>query len=308
MRFVAPLIATGVFVGGVTLMIRSLGEVTRPADRPKLAHELAPPAPVAATPAPVAATQPPAAAAERKLPVPPADATFEPVSTPDDAKRLATAAATRFGELAAKVDGLSNTPIQTGDQVGASLDAFLAPLLTEAAADHASFLGRNGARPEEANAVARMLGGIGGLLRLCALDLSKAVVRRTPPLNPAIAAQLKQFTPGAAAFSMSENSGPEGKVCSLTIPLATILPGANANVADDAAQIELLVPAKLKEPSLADKPLQLGFTLWKGPGKSWVPQFLSFHTTDMETVRAIRDAIAPRATGARPAPANPSGG
>lgn len=300
-RFALPIVAVVLCAGTVAYLVRSIAEVTRPVERPKLAYELTP---QAAAPASPAASTPTA----RKSTVPPPNATFEPVATADDAQRLAAAAVTRFSELAAKVEGLSSTPIQTGDQIGDSVNAFLSPLLSDAAADHAGFLRANGAQPEHAAAVARMLQGIGGVLRFCSLDLSKAFVQRTPPLPKAVAAQLKQFSPGAAAFSMSESSGPDGKVCSLTIPLATILPGANANVADDAAQIELVVPAKLKTAALAEKPLQLAVTMWKGPGKTWVPQFLSFHTTDMDTVRAIRDTIAPRTTSERPAPVNPSGG
>lgn len=293
-------------VGAIGWCVWSVRDVLKPAERPKLAHQLAFTPPVSRESVQPAASGKPRV--EPRAALPTSDASFTPVADAEDAKRQAAEAARRFGELASKMDGLSAAPIQTGDQIGASVDAFLTPLITDAASDRAAFLRANGGRADQADAVARMLGGIGRVLNLCSFDLSKAAVQRTGPLPKAVAAQLKQFTPGAAAFSMSESGGPDGNICSLTIPLATILPGANAEVADDATQIELLVPAKLKDASFADKPLKLGIVLWKGPGKTWVPQFLSFHTTDTATVRAIRDAIAPPTSGSRTAPANPSGG
>jgi hypothetical protein len=98
------------------------------------------------------------------------------------------------------------------------------------------------------------------------------------------------------------------------MPLAPMLPEASKEVADDAPRVEFPVPARLKDPAMADKGFQIGIIMARGPGTRWVPEMLSFHTTDVETVKALQKIIAPRPAGSggngepRPREATQGGG
>lgn len=234
----------------------------------------------------------------RSMPIPPKDPNYTVIANAEDANKAVGTIAAAFGEQATKIEGLTNTPIQTGDQLAEATKNFLAPLVAGDMADQSGFLVKNGAKPSDAAPLKRLLEGVAKVLQFADLDVSKARAQKAPKMQGAGAAMLKTLPPGAAAFMMNQNDSDAGSVSTLTMPLASILPEASKEVADEAPRVEFLVPARLKDPALADKGFQIGIIMAKGPGTRWVPEMLSFHTTDMETVKALQKIIAPRPAGA----------
>lgn len=233
----------------------------------------------------------------RSMPIPPKDPNYTVIANADDANKAVGTIATAFGEQASKIDGLTQTPIQTSDHLAEATKNFLAPLVAGDMADQSGYLVKNGAKPSDAPQLKRLLEGVAKVLQFADLDVSKARAQKAPQMQGAGAAMLKNLPPGAAAFMMNQNDSDAGSVSSLTMPLAAMLPEASKEVADEAPRVEFLVPARLKDPALADKGFQVGIIMAKGPGTRWVPEMLSFHTTDMETVKALQKIIAPRPAG-----------
>ncbi|HEX8878052.1 MAG TPA: hypothetical protein VF777_14990 [Phycisphaerales bacterium] len=311
-------------VGGVAWAGYSIMQVTKPVERPKSASDVTREEQrgnrrpggdtlVANEPGGPKEIAPPGARrvvregapgegdAGRLMPIPPKDPNYTVIASADDANKAVGTIAAAFGEQAAKIEGLTQTPIQTGDQLTEATKNFLGPLIAGDMADQSGYLVKNGAKPSDAPPLKRLLEGVAKVLQFADLDVSKARAQKAPKMQGAGAAMLKNIPPGAAAFMMNQNDSDTGSVSSLTMPLASLLPEASKEVADDAPRVEFLVPARLKEPSMADKGFQIGIIMAKGPGTRWVPEMLSFHTTDMETVKALQKVIAPR-------PANPGNG
>lgn len=302
-------------LGGISWAGYSIYQTTRPSERPKsasdvvreeqLANRRADGDAVAAAPEANARRQviereglPGSDAGGRTMPIPPKDANYTVIANADDANKAVGTIAASFGEQASKIEGLTNTPLQTGDQLAEATRNFLAPLVAGDMADQSGYLVKNGAKPSDSPQLKRLLEGVAKVLQFADLDVSKARAQKAPKMQGAGAAVLKTLPPGAAAFMMNQNDSDTGSVSSLTMPLASMLPEASKEVADDAPRVEFLVPARLKDPSMADKGFQIGIIMARGPGTRWVPEMLSFHTTDMDTVKALQKIIAPRPAGA----------
>jgi hypothetical protein len=311
-------IAVLVGVGGISWAGYSIYGATRPAERPKSASDVvreeqranrsSPADALAAAPEEKARRQvvereglPGSDAGGRTMPIPPKDANYTVIANADDANKAVATIATAFGEQGSRIEGLTQTPLQTSDQLAEATKNFLGPLVAGDMADQSGYLVKNGAKPTDAPQLKRLLEGVAKVLQFADLDVIKARAQQAPKMQGAGAAMLKNLPPGAAAFMMNQNDSDTGSVSSLSMPLAALLPEASKEVADNAPRVEFLVPARLKEPSLADKGFQIGIIMAKGPGTRWVPEMLSFHTTDMETVKALQKIIAPR-------PSNPGTG
>ena len=65
--------------------------------------------------------------------------------------------ATAFGEQATKIEGLTQTPLQTGDQLAEATKNFLAPLVAGDMADQSGYLVKNGAKPSDTPQLKRLL-------------------------------------------------------------------------------------------------------------------------------------------------------
>lgn len=318
-------------VGGVSWAGYSIYQTTRPAERPKSASDVVREEQranrqqggdaLAAAPAENARRQivereglPGSDSGGRSMPIPPKDPNYTVIANADDANKAVGTIATAFGEQASKIEGLTQTPLQTGDQLAEATKNFLGPLVAGDMADQSGYLVKNGAKPSDAPQLKRMLEKVAQVLQFADLDVGKARAQKAPKMQGAGAAVLKGLPPGAMAMMVNQNDSDAGSVSTLSIPLASMLPEASKDVADDAPRVEFLVPARLKDPALADKGFQIGIIMAKGPGTRWVPEMLSFHTTDQETVKALQGIIGPRRSGGggdggpRPQEASRSGG
>ncbi|MBY0112396.1 MAG: hypothetical protein K2Y21_06210 [Phycisphaerales bacterium] len=316
-------------VGGVGWAGFSIYQATRPAERPRSASDVVreegrrAPRPDALAAAPSETAPQPGERrivqgapgddlSGRAMPVPPKDPNYTLIANADDANKAVAAIGASFGEQAAKIEGLTNTPIQTGDQLAEATRNFLAPLVAGDMADQSGYLIKNGAKPTDSPQLKRMLENVAKVLQFCDLDVGKARAQKAPKVVGPAAGVLKSLPPGAAAFMMNQMDGDQGSVSTLTMPLSGFLPEAGKEVPDDAPRVEFLVPARLKDPAFKDKGFQLGIIMAKGPGSRWVPQSLSFHTTDMDTVKALQKTIAPprnpNANTGAPKPVDPSSG
>ena len=92
---------------------------------------------------------------------------------------------------------------------------------------------------------------------------------------------MPKLSPGAISMMMNNQQRDDGTgVSSLMMPLAGLLPESAAGVAEKAPRVEVLVPAKLKDPQFAGKPFQLGLILAFNAGKNrWVPEMLEISAT-----------------------------
>lgn len=234
------------------------------------------------------------------MPIPPTDPAYTVIASAEDANRAVGSIATAFGEQAAKIEGLTQTPLQTSDHLAEATRNFLGPLIAGDLADQSGYLVKNGAKPSDAPPLKRLLENVAKVLHFADLDVSKARAQQAPRMQGPGAAMLKDLPPGATAFMLNQNDSDQGSVASLTMPLASLLPEAAKDVAETAPRVEFLVPARLKDPALSDKGFQIGVIMARGAGTRWVPEMLSFHATDMETVKALQKIIAP--------PRNPANG
>lgn len=315
------LLAVFLGVGGVSWAGYSIYQTTRPAERPRSASDVVRDEQRASRQAGADGVAPSGEASKnesaggerrivrdgvpggdpgRALQIPPKDPNYTVIANADDANRAVGTIATAFGEQASKIEGLTQTPIQTSDHLAEATKNFLGPLVAGDISDQSGYLLKNGAKPGDSPQLKRLLEGVAKLLQFADLDVTKARAQKAPKVQGPGAAMMKSLPPGAAVFMVNQNASDSGSVSSLTLPLGPMLPEAAKDVTEDAPRVEFLVPARLKEPSMADKGFQIGIIMAKGPGNRWVPEMLSFHTTDAETVKALQKLIVP--------PRNPSGG
>jgi hypothetical protein len=304
-------VALLVGLGGASWAGYSIYGATRPAERPKSASDVvreegrrAPRPELAADAASgpgerriVREGPPDEQVAGRLMPIPPKDPTYTSISNADDANKAVATIGAAFGDQASKIEGVTQTPLQTSDHIAEATKNFLGPLVAGDMSDQSGFLVKNGAKPSDAPPLKRMLDNVAKVLQFADLDVSKARAQKAPKIDGAGAAVLKTLPPGAMAMMVNQNDSDTGSVSTLSMPLSSMLPEAGKDVANDAPRVEFLVPARLKDPALADKGFQIGIIMAKGPGTRWVPEMLSFHTNDQETIKALQNIIGPRRTG-----------
>ncbi len=248
-----------------------------------------------------------------QMPLMPVDVSFTPVNSADDAATVVTALSGSIGEQTTKIDGLTATPLQTSNQVNEAVKNFLGPLVQGDIKDGPTYLAANGATPPETGPYKAVLDNIAKLLKFCDLDTQHIKVRRAPKIEGPGANMMPKMKPGQLAMSINQMQRDDGQsVSSLMMPLSGLLPGADDGVVPDGPRIEVLIPAKLKEATFAEKPFQIGLIMGQNPARNkWVPLMLQFHTSDMDTVKAISKVIRPaqRSGGdGAPAPKAPSDG
>lgn len=248
----------------------------------------------------------------REIPLPPKDAVYTPVANADEATEVVTTLSSAIGIQSTKIDGLTPTPLQTSDQVGASVKAFLAPLVQGEIKDPSAFLVANGATVPASGPNATILNNIAALLKFCDLDTTHTRVHRAPKIQNPLGNMMPNLPPGSISMMINRQETDGESVSSLMMPLSGLLPEANTGISENAARIEILIPAKLKDPQFATKPFQLGLIMAQNSGKGkWIPEMLQFHTTDVETVKALSKTIRPRNASSEsgaPAPKAPSDG
>ena len=301
--------AVAICVGGLGWAGWTVYESTRAAPRPKSASDIARqegrargvPREVhaggqATSPGSEQRVSAVAPATRTELPIPPTDAVFTPVTNAEQANAVLLSLGAAVGEGSTKVEGLTPTPLQTSEQLNDAVKIFLGPLLMGEVKDVPAFLVANGAKPPESGPSTPMLERISNLLKFCELDPSRAKVQRAPEIQGMN--RMPKLPPGAIPMMMNNQQRDDGTgVSSLMMPLAGLLPESAAGVAEKAPRVEVLVPAKLKDPQFAGKPFQLGLILAFNAGKNrWVPEMLQFHTTDLDTVKALSRTILPRSS------------
>lgn len=221
---------------------------------------------------------------------------FTPVRTAEDSASTVAALGAAAGEQSTKVAGLTNTPLQTSDQINAALVRFLGPLALGEVTDGAVFLKANGGKPSESGSIPGIVQQIAAVLKFCELDTAHTRVRQAPKVEGPIADMLAKLPSGAVPMMINQNrSGDGDEVSSLMMPLTGLFQGSTEGIPADAPRIEVSMPARLKGDQFEGKKFLLGIILVQnGRAGTWVPQALQFHSNDGETIKALSKSIRPR--------------
>ncbi|MBN8597840.1 MAG: hypothetical protein J0L78_09220 [Planctomycetes bacterium] len=236
---------------------------------------------------------------------------FTPVRTAEESTSTVAALGAAAGEQSTRIAGLTNTPLQTSDQINAALVRFLGPLAQGEVRDGAGFLKENGGKPPETGSIPGIVQQIASVLRFCELDTTHTRVRQAPKIEGPIADMLAKLPGGAVPMMINQNrSGDGDEVSSLMMPLTGLFQGSTEGIPADAPRVEVSMPARLKGEQFDGKKFLLGIILVKNTRTgTWVPQSLQFHSNDGETIKALSKTIRPRSASAgdgSPPPKAPS--
>lgn len=239
------------------------------------------------------------------------DPKFTVVTTPDESTQLIAQIGAAAGEQSAKIEGLTQTPLQTSDQINGALTRFLGPLAQGEIKDGTAFISSNGGKPPASGTIPGIVQQIASVLKFCELDTTHTMVRKAPKVEGPLADMLSKLPAGAVPMMINQNrSGDGNEIASMMMPLTGLLEGSMEGVPADAPRVEVTMPAKLKDPQFADKKFLLGIILAQNSkaGK-WIPVQLQFHSNDGETIKALSKVIRPRSASAgdgSPPPKAPS--
>lgn len=220
-----------------------------------------------------------------------ADVTFQPVADEVTAARTVASLAESVRTLTSGMTTLSNSPLQTADQIAGAVQALLRPLFDGSFSDPAGFVVANGGSAAEVDKVGPTWTKIARLLTFCEIDLSRAKVERISAEELKMAAMLPKAPAGSVMMRMFERRGDAGSTSTLQMPLEGLLPGSADEIAEQAPRVKLLVPARLKAEAPADQPLTLGVALVRNNANRWVPTALEFHTQDRATARKLQELL-----------------
>ncbi|MBS0187061.1 MAG: hypothetical protein JSS51_03270 [Planctomycetes bacterium] len=247
----------------------------------------------------------------RELPQFVENPTFTPVTNSSEATASIAAFATAAGEQSTKIDGLTQTPLQTSEQITGAMNRFLGPLAQGELTNGADFLTSNGGKVPESGKIPPMVAKIAQLLKFCELDVTHMRVHRAPKEMGPVADMLSKLPAGAVPMMINQQNTGDGRdIGTLTMPLTGLLQGSMEGVPADAPRVEVQVPAKFKDPALADQKFVLGMIFGQNTKTAkWVPINLQFHSDNADAIKSLSAQLRPappKAGNGAPTPQAPS--